>query len=491
MPQDPVFLAVDLGASSGRVMAGTVQEGRLELCECHRFSTVFSKLPNGYHWDVIQIYNSIIKGLKEANNRFGNRISGIAVDTGGVDYGLLDKTGNLLGNPFQYRDSRTDGIEVWITSRISRDSVYLETGIQFMFFNSIYQLASEMRDIPERLEIASSLLFMPDLFSYWLCGERVQERTIASTSQLWNPVSETWSAPIIEALNLPEALFIPVTEPGTILKTLLPSIQEETGLGPVPVIAVAGHDTGSAVAGTPLTPDAPVFLSSGTWSLMGIESPVPIINEDSLRESFSNEAGTEKKTRFLKNICGMWIIEQLRENWAKAGQDYTHDNLLDMAIEARPFLAQIDPDDARFAKPGDMPERIKEFCEETGQTVPETKGQLVRVVFESLACKYRITFEKLEAMSGRTFPSLRIVGGGSQNHFLNQCTADALNKPVFAGPVEATSFGNILMQMKATGFISNLTEGRALVETSHAAKQFDPQNSEAWTAPCDRLRSLL
>lgn len=491
LEHEPVFLAVDLGATSGRVIAGAIVREQLRLEEVHRFQTLGVRLPSGWHWDILGLYQSVLDGLAMAAQRYGDRVAGIGVDTWGVDYALLDLSGRLLGNPYQYRDSRTDTAMESVWGKVSRERIYAETGIQFMFFNTIYQLEAEREAEPARLTSAGDLLFLPDLMSFWLCGRRIQERTIASTSQLWNPATEAWSTEILQALRLPEHLFREVAEPGTVLGNLLPHVREATGLGEVPVVAVAGHDTGSAVAGAPLRADAPVFLSSGTWSIMGMEAPAPILTADALREGFSNEAGVFGTTRFLRNICGMWLIEQLREQWAKEGAEYTYDNLLDMAREARPFLSLIDPDEARFARPGAMADRMRGYCEETGQAVPETKGELVRMAFESLACKYRLTFETLEQLADRRFPSLRIVGGGSRNGFLNQCTANALGRPVEAGPVEATSLGNLLMQFFAAGRIGSLAEGRELVERSFASHRFEPVEPAEWEAPVERLRQLI
>lgn len=487
----PVYLAVDLGATSGRVMAGELHEGQLQLTEVHRFPTLGVRLESGFHWDILGLYRSVLDGLRKSAERFGDRVAAIGVDTWGVDYALLDRNGRTLGAPFQYRDGRTDGAMEAVQAKLSRERIYAETGVQFMFFNSIYQLQAEKEAEPARLEMASSLLFLPDLLSYWLCGKQVQERSIASTSQLWNPVSEDWSDALIEELGLPRGLFRQVTEPGTVLGELLPHVREESGLAAVPVIAVAGHDTGSAVAGTPLSGEAPAFLSSGTWSIMGMETARPILGERALGLGFSNEAGVNRTTRFLKNICGMWLIEQLREQWAREGQAYSYANLLDMAREARPFVSLIDPDEARFAKPGPMADRMRDFCRETGQQLPETKGELVRTAFESLACKYRIVFDSLESLAGRSLPSLRIVGGGSQNAFLNQCTANALGKPVVAGPVEATSIGNLLLQMIAVGAVDSLEKGRAMVEESFEARTFEPEDAADWEEPVARLKNLI
>lgn len=486
----PVYLAVDLGASSGRVIAGWVEEGRLGLEEAHRFPTPFVRVGGSHHWDILGLWSSIVEGLRRAGEKFGGRVAGIGVDTWGVDYALLDAGGKLLGNPYQYRDARTETMMEWVFGRISREAIFAETGIQFMYFNTLYQLAAEAQGPSGALRAADRLLFLPDLISYWLCGVAAQERTIASTSQMWNPEAGDWSEAIIGALGLERKLFQPVIEPGTSLGPLREEVREMTGLGPVPVVAVAGHDTGSAVAGTPLSAAAPAFLSSGTWSLMGVELPRPVIGPEVLAAGFSNEAGVGGTTRFLKNICGMWLIEQLRDQWAREGAEYSYDQLLDMAREARPFTALIDPDDARFARPGRMAEKVREFCRATRQAVPETKGELVRTAFESLACKYRIVFDALERVNGRPLPSLRIVGGGSRNGFLNQITANALERPVLAGPVEATSLGNLLVQLQAAGHLASLAEGREVVEASFPAKIFEPREAGEWAAPVKRLREL-
>ncbi len=486
-----ICLAVDLGATSGRVIAGAYKEGRLKLEELHRFPTASARLPSGDHWDILGLYRSILDGLGQAARKYGDRILSVGVDTWGVDYALLDEHGRLLGDPYQYRDSRTDGAEAAIAKLVSQETIYRETGIQFMFFNTLNQLFAEKQACPMRLEAAADLLFLPDLLSYWLSGVKVQERSISSTSQMWNPQTEDWSAPIVDSIGLPRSLFRKAADPGQKLAPLLPHLQEETGLGPIEVIAVAGHDTASAVCGTPLTADAPCFLSSGTWSIMGMELPEPVINERSLAEGFSNEAGVEGSTRFLKNICGMWLIEELRRQWASEGKDPTYELLLELIAEATPFTALIDPDDPRFAAPGKMAERIAGFCQETNQPVPKNMGQLARVALESLACKYRIVFDSLQELAGREFASLRIVGGGCQNPFLNQCSANALGKPVIAGPVEATSIGNIVMQLKGVGEIPDVAAGRALAERSFESERFDPIDAQSWLEPVARVRSFL
>ena len=486
-----VYLAIDLGATSGRVMAGIVDDQRIKLQEMNRFPTKGMEVSGSWYWDVEDIFSHVLEGLIKAGPTYGDAIAGIGVDTWGVDYALLDKNDSLLGNPFMYRDKRTEGVEERIQKVISRETIYEETGIQFMFFNTINQLFAAKQMKGEVLDQASDLLFMPDLFNYWLCGEKIQERSMASTSQLLNPITGAWSDALIKALDFPKQLFKPITEPGTRLGTLLPEIQEKTGLGPIPVFAVAGHDTGSAVAGSPLRADNPAFLSSGTWSLMGIESKEPIINEDSHAASYSNEAGVECTTRFLKNICGMWLVELLKGEWESSGAHIGYDALVALASAAEPFRSIIDPDDESFARPGPITGRIQDYCRKHNQPVPESKAHHIRTVFDSLACKYRIVFDQLKELSGKSLTELRVVGGGSQNDFLNQCTANTLNCSVHAGPIEATSFGNVLMQLRGAGKIDSLAAGRQLVEQSFVSTCSQPEDPESWIEPVARLRQIM
>lgn len=486
-----VYLAVDLGASSGRVMAAFVGGDKIILEELNRFPTKGYEENGSYYWDVQDIFSYVVEGLKQAQVRFGDRVAGIGVDTWGVDYGLLDASGKLIGNPYMYRDGRTEGVEARIQKTTPRKTIYKETGIQFMFFNTINQLVAEKESAKSRFGAAVDLLFMPDLFNFWLCGQKIQERSMASTSQLLNPTTGVWSEVLLDALELPKHLFKPITEPGTRIGSLLPELQEQTGLGAVPVFAVAGHDTGSAVAGAPLSETVPAFLSSGTWSLMGVELNQPIINEATLAASYSNEAGVEGTTRFLKNICGMWLVEQLKEEWSADGEDYSYDTLVQLARESTPFKFIIDPDADTFARPGPMAGRIQECCRERDQPVPQSHGELLRTVFDSLACKYRLVFDQLSELSGSPLTALRVVGGASQNDFLNQCTADALGCPVHAGPVEATSLGNVLMQLRGAGKIPSLAAGRQRVENSVETKTFLPADSAAWQPPIARLKTMV
>ncbi len=487
----PVYLAIDLGATSGRVMAGVVADGTIRLEEVNRFATNGLEKDGSWHWDVKSIFAQVVDGLTRASIRYGSRVVGMSVDTWGVDYGLLDASGELLCDPFMYRDDRTDGVEGRVHNLVSRETIYNETGIQFMFFNTINQLFAEKESGAGRLDAASDLLFMPDLFNYWLSGAKVQERSIASTSQLLNPTTGKWSDVLVEALGFPNHLFREITEPGTRIGTLLPALQRETGLGEVPVFSVAGHDTGSAVAGAPLRDDAPAFLSSGTWSLMGIESHHPLVKPETLRASYSNEAGVEGTTRLLKNICGMWLIEQLKEEWLVDGDELSYDELVELACGVEPFRSIVDPDDGSFARPGPMADRIRDFCRSHGEAIPENRAQLLRTVFDSLACKYRLVFDQLAAFTSKPLTELRVVGGGSQNDFLNQCTASALNCQVHAGPVEATSVGNILMQLRGAGEIDSLESGREMVQRSFESSTFLPDDPESWQVPVDRLRKMI
>ncbi len=486
-----VYLAIDLGASSGRVMAGIYDGDRIEMREMNRFPSNVLHLAGSSHWDVLQMFADILDGLARAQALYGPKIAGIGVDTWGVDYALLDNSGKLLGNPFQYRDRRTDGIEERIQKIVPRKTIYQETGIQFMPFNTINQLYAEKESGSGRVENARHLVFLPDLFNYWLCGEIIQERTIASTSQMLDPRTVAWSEILIDRLGFPKRLFGEITEPATPIGTLLTEVQARTGLGAVPVFAVAGHDTGSAVAGAPLRSEAPAFLSSGTWSIMGMEVHHPLIKPETMEASFSNEAGVEGTTRFLKNICGMWLVEQLKEEWLQEGHEFSYDDLVGLAREAEPFQFIIDPDDVSFIRPGPMEERIRAFCAKHGQPLPHSPPQMLRTVFDSLACKYRVIFEHLASFTSKPLTELRVVGGGSKNHFLNQCTANALNWRVNAGPVEATAMGNVLMQMCGAKAIDSLGPGRDLAENSFSTHTHDPENAEDWQEPVERLRQMM
>ena len=480
MSGSPVFLAVDLGASSGRVLAAEFDGEKLTLNEVSRFPSVSVLLNKGRHWDILGLYANILSGIRKAGAQYGDRIQSIGVDTWGVDYALIDSNGALLGNPYQYRDTRTDGMMEKAFQRISREAIFEETGIQFMQFNTVFQLYAEVLAKSPALEVAAQVLFLPDLINFWLTGVIAQERTIASTSQILNPNTGTWSAPILSKLEIPARLFGEITESGTTLGPLRKGVIAETRTAPFPVIAIGGHDTASAVTGTPLSRDSKAFLSSGTWSLMGMENDQPVINAEALDAGFSNEAGVFGTTRFLKNICGLWLIEECRREWASNGCELSYDKIVQLAEQAAPFTAIIDPDDPRFAVSGDMPGKISSYCAESRQRVPETRGEVLRIAFESLAAKYRVILDRLEYCSHASVQTLQVVGGGCQNAFLNQCTADALERPVIAGPAEATSLGNLLMQMIGTEAINDLEEGRRIISQSFQAELFEPGDQTGW-----------
>jgi rhamnulokinase len=472
-------------------MAGKFTGGRLVLEEIHRFATPGVCVAGSSHWDVLAIFRQVLDGLRRAATMHGGRIAGIGIDTWGVDFALLDGAGRLLGNPYQYRDPRHAAAMPAVHAMIGAERLFDETGIQSLPFNTINQLHAESLTRTGVLDAARHLLFLPDLLSYWLCGERVQERTIASTSQLWNPRTGAWSERLVGALGLPGRLFQPVVAPGTRLGVLRPEVRSDTGLPAVPVIAVGGHDTASAVAGAPLDAAGGAFMSSGTWSLLGIELPGPLITPAVRAAGYSNEAGVEGTTRLLRNICGMWLIEQLRADWMRDGGDAGYAEMIAGAEREPAFASIIDPDDPRFASPGDMAEKIRAACRESGQKTPQSRGALVRCALESLAAKYAVACEALREFAPGGLHSLRVVGGGSRNAFLNQATADALGMPVTAGPDEATSLGNLTLQLRAAGIISNLGEGRALIAGSIDEETFTPRDHDAWSEPTARLRALI
>ncbi|MGC6424484.1 MAG: rhamnulokinase [Lentimonas sp.] len=480
MSQNKVYLAVDLGAGSGRVLAGEFDGTRIELHELNRFDNIPVKLPSGWHWNITALYESILTGLKKAAEIYGDSTISIGIDTWGVDYGLFDKSGRLLGLPYQYRDNRTDGTMEIAFKKASKSSIYESTGIQFMFFNTLYQLIAELETQSPALELAEDLLFIPDLLGYWLTGNKTQERSFASTTQLYNPRTKDWDYNLIEKLGIPKRLFKKISDPGDVLGDITESVIEKTGLHKVKVITVAGHDTASAVAAVPSQSPTPAFLSSGTWSLMGLELPEPVINQQSFDDAFTNEIGVNNTVRFLKNICGLWLIQESKRDWLIKGEDVPYGKMASLAINEAPFRSLIDPDDPRFIEAGRMPEKIQSFCRDTGQAVPETKGQIIRCIYESLALRYASVWEKMIQYTDHAPKTLHIVGGGCQDKLLNQFAANAIGVRVAACPVEATSLGNILAQMLADESIKSLSEGRTIILNSSLVETFDPIDSENW-----------
>jgi len=486
-----VFLAVDLGAGSGRVMAAKTDFTKIYLEEVHRFDNPGTELPGGAFWNPIGLYREILEGLRRAVERYGERIVAIGIDTWGCDYGLLDDRGELLGMPHQYRDQRFEGMAELMHGLLPEVQIYQHSGIRTNFYNSSLHLLAETRRKSPALAHASRLLFMPDLLAYWLTGRQAVERTVASTSQLLDPRTGDWAWEVIEALGLPKRIFGEVVAPGTVLGLLREEVVGATGAVGVPVLATASHDTASAVAGIPMSGEDNLWLSSGTWSIMGIETQQPITSEQAFAAGFCNELGVAGTVRFLKNICGQWLIQECKRQWALDGEDLDYAGIDELAKEAEPFTAFIDPDDASFASPGGMPEKIRAYCQRTGQAVPNKKGTILRVATESIALKYRVVYERLCALSGRRFSRLHAGGGGIKNELLSQATADALGIEVIAGPVEATSCGNLITQMIGTGYLPDYEAGRELIRKSFDFRSFTPQDSDAWDQAYARFIDVL
>ena len=489
------FLALDLGAESGRAVVGRFDGKTLRLEEVHRFANGPIRIHDSLHWNVLSLFAEMKHGLAKAVHEHEGELATIGVDTWGVDFGLLDRAGHLIGNPYHYRDSRTDGMVEKAFDIVPREEIFEQTGIQFMQLNSLFQLLAMARQKAPTLEIAETLLMMPDLFNYWFTGQKGCEYTDASTSQCYDMGRGRWASSLLEKLGLPAHIFPEIIQPGTELGPLLPGIAAEIGLEQkLAVIAPGSHDTASAVAGVPVAEadkGSFAYISSGTWSLMGTETATPVINEKSLAYNFTNEGGVQQTIRLLKNIMGLWLVQECRRTWAQQGDELSYDDLTRMASAALPFSALVEPDDSTFLAPGDMPARLRDFCMRTGQTPPETQGAFVRCALESLALKYRWVVEKLEALTGRSITVIHIVGGGTKNRLLNQFTADATGRPVVTGPVEATAIGNILMQMLAVGQISSLSEGRELVRRSFSVETYQPQNEAAWTEAYQRYLEIV
>jgi rhamnulokinase len=481
-------LAVDLGAGSGRVVAGIYDGARLELKEINRFANDPVKKDDGWHWQLESLMAGIQEGIGAAVREYGDEVVTLGVDTWGVDYGLIDAEGNLLAAPFQYRDTRTDGMMEEAYRRMPKAEIYQRTGIQFMFFNTIYQLLAEAHSSAQRLEKADRLLFMPDLINYFLTGRKTIERSIASTSQLLDARTQNWDRDLLKAMGLPERIFGELIDAGEVLGELKPELARTLGNTRLKVIAPGSHDTASAVVGVPAEDEEPVFLSSGTWSLIGRELKKPVITDASFQVSFSNEGGVQGTTRFLKNIAGMWLLQECKRTWDAAGSSLSFGDLVTEAEKAEPFRSLIDPDVAEFQAPENMPEAIAEYCRKTGQPVPQTPGQFTRAILESLALKYRKMKELLEALTGQRVEKIHIVGGGSQNRLLNRFAADATGCQIVAGPVEATSAGNIVMQLIALGQLKSLSEGRALIRRSFATEEYFPENTAAWAEAARRQK---
>ena len=482
-----IYLAIDLGAGSGRVVAGEYDGDTLNLTEIHRFPNNSVEINGSLHWNTLQLFSDIIKGIRIAKQKYAeDDIVSVAPDTWGCDYGLLGANGSLLGGHRQYRDPRSNGMQEEMNARIPLDEVYSHTGIQPAFFNTSLHLLAEKLKESSALSVADRILFTPDLLAYWLSGVKANERTIVSTSQLYNPIKRDWAWEVIDALGLPRQMFREIVSSGTVLGPINSSIVENTN---IKVVASAGHDTACAVAGLPMERGG-LWLSSGTWSILGVECEKPVTTPEAFAAGLSNEGGVNKTTRLLHNVSGLWIIQECQRYWAERGEDMSYAELARLAEEAQSQTAFINPNDPTFAAPGDMPNKIINFCKRTGQTVPESKGRILRIATESLALKYRQVVETLTSVTGKEFSILHAGGGGIQNHMLMQATADALGFPVVTGPVEATSTGNIITQMVATGALPDITAGRKLIANSIQTKTFTPSSQTNWQEPYKKFLAI-
>jgi rhamnulokinase len=466
------YVAVDLGAASGRVMVGTVGPSRLDLVEAHRFPNQPVSLPDGLHWDVLGLYREVLDGLAAAGR--GGEIASVGVDAWGVDYGLLDASGALLGNPYSYRDGRTAGVADLVHAAISRQDLYRRTGVQFLPFNTLYQLAADAA--AGRLGGGRTALLIPDLVGYWLTGSKGAEVTNASTTGLLDAGSRCWSSPVLDAVGLPAELLPPLRRAGEVIGPPRAEVVAETGLGPVAVVtAVGSHDTASAVVAVPSEGDRAAYVSCGTWSLVGVELEHPVLTPESREANFTNEVGVDGRVRYLRNVMGLWLLQETLRHWSRAGLPAELPALLAAAAALPPGGPVVDPDHPAFLPPGDMPARIAAACNETGQTVPASQAELVRCILDSLASAYARTVRDAERLSGRSVELLHLVGGGARNHLLCELTASACDLPVLAGPVEATAIGNLLVQARARGSIrGDLETMRALVRATQEIRRHDP-----------------
>ena len=476
------FLAFDLGAESGRAIVGCFDGTKVELEVLHRFPNQPVVVMSTTYWDVLRLFYEMKEGLSLCMQKYGTKIASMAIDTWGVDFGLLGANDELLGNPIHYRDPHTEGMIEEAFKVIPRQELFRQTGNQFIRFNTLFQLMALARRGSSILDQAKTLLLMPNLFDFWFTGRKLTEYSIASTTQMVDPRKRDWAFDLLKQFSINGDMLTEIVEPGTIVGKVMPSIMQELGSegADIPVVAPASHDTGSAVAAVPAEDGDYVYISSGTWSLMGVEVREPIMNEKSLAHNFTNEGGVCGTYRFLKNIMGLWLVQQCRRSFERDGKSYSYDELTQMASSAKPLQVFIDPDADEFLSPLDMPMAIRDFCQRTGQKPPEDKAALIRCCLESLALKYRWTVDKLEEITGGTYQVIHMVGGGTQNQLLCQLAADATGLPVVAGPIEATAVGNILMQAMALGEISSIRDARQIVRRSFPVRVYQPQAKEPW-----------
>jgi sugar (pentulose or hexulose) kinase len=486
-----LYIAFDLGAESGRTILGKIKNKKIILEEVRRFPNISVGLPSGLHWNVLGLFTEMKRSLSESKVKNKGEILGIGIDTWGVDFGLIDKNNVLLSNPHHYRDPRTEGMVQEALDLISKKEFYQSTGIQFMRINTVFQLLSMVKNRSCILSSAETMLMMPSLFRFLLTGDKNEEFTIATTSQMFNPVKNNWDWDIIEKLGIPKNIFPTVVKPGEYSSNLLCSISEEIGIKNASVIATAGHDTACAVAAVPAENTSSwAYLSSGTWSLLGVELEQPVLTEKALGYNITNEGGMSSTYRFLKNIMGMWLIQQCKKSWEKKGIFCTYPQLTNKAKEAKPFQFLINPNDECFVAPKDMPSQIQAFCKNTGQKMPKDISSIVRCCLESLSLAYRKTFEQIEEITCKKVDVLHIVGGGSQNKLLCQWAADATGKMVYAGPVEATAIGNILIQAYHTKEIQSIQQLRNIVRNSFQIQEYKPKDRDRWGEAYERFKKI-
>lgn len=484
------YLAIDLGASGGRAALGQFDGRRLTVTLVHRFENGPVTVRGGLYWDAFRLFEELKSGLRACTRR-GVKLDGVAVDTWGVDFALLGAGGELLAMPRHYRDPRTTGVMERVFQRVPRERIYESTGIQFMPLNTLYQLVATAAAPARLLDAAERLVFMPDLFTYWLSGAAQTERTIASTSQMVAAREGTWDRALLALLGLPDRVLPTIQPTATCVGALVDEVADEVGQRGTPVILTASHDTASAVAAVPATGTDWAYISSGTWSLVGVERPAPLINSAALAGNFTNEAGVAGTTRFLRNVAGLWLVQESVRTWAAQGQQRSISDWMCAAAEAPPLRCFVDPDDARFTTPGDMPARIRAACAERGQAVPARPGEILRCALESLALKYRVVVDALARLTDRAIRVIHVVGGGVQNELLMQWTADATGRPVCAGPAEATAAGNVMVQALAQGRVGSLGELRRVVAASSELRMYEPREVERWEAARTRFTALF
>ena len=484
------YIACDLGADSGRVMLGCLQQGAITLEEIHRFPNGVAKIQGTFRWNILRIFEELKIGLaKVAEKQI--TVEGMSVDSWGVDYVLFNQRQPMLALPYQYRDPRTDATYAAALEKVGQKKIFEETGIQFMSINTLYQLLADVEHNGDVLAIADQFLCIADYLNYLFSGVARAEQSLASTTQIYNPITRQWSRELINALGLPERIFPKIVPSGTQIGTLLPTIQEETGIGAIPVCATCSHDTGAAVAAVPAEGKGWAYLSSGTWSLIGVETPTPYINEAARGHNFTNEAGYGGTTRLLKNIVGLWLLQESRRDWIRQGETISYDALDRQAEQSEPFRSLINPNDPSFLKPDDMPAKIAAYCRATGQPEPKTPGQITRCIFESLALSYRQMLNQLEELTGEPITRLHIVGGGTKSAVLSQYAANATGRSVLTGPIEATACGNILIQALTLGHLQSLEQLRNVVRKSFPIKEYQPQESDAWDQAFARFSALV